>query len=56
MKTLCAVALAIDTVLVSAVVTIALLMAAVIWINRWAYSKIQDGVTSLSQVEGPSGR
>jgi len=56
MKTLCAVALAIDTVLVSVVVTVALLMAAAIWLNRWAYGKIQDGVTSLSQVEGPSRR
>ena len=44
MKTLCAVALAIDTVLVSVVVTVALLMAGAIWLNRWIYSKIQDGV------------
>jgi hypothetical protein len=56
MKALCAVALAIDTLLVSAVVTIALLMAGVIWINRWAYGKITSGVEQLSQVEGPSGR
>ena len=56
MKTLCAVALAIDTVLVSIVVTVALLMAGAIWLNRWVYGKIQDGVASLSQIEGPSGR
>jgi len=56
MKALCAVALAIDTLLVFAVVTVALLMAAAIWLNRWAYRKIQDGVTSLSQVEGASKR
>jgi hypothetical protein len=33
-----------------------LLMAGAIWLNRWVYSKIQDGVASLSQIEGPSGR
>ena len=56
MKALCAVALAIDTLLVFVVVTVALLMAAAIWVNRWGYSKIQDGMERLSQVEHPSRR